>query len=145
VSDSSDPARRGLDAWRGLRALVMESHDHRKEACDALDLSFIRVKALRRLARAPMPMRDLAALLLTDAPYLTVIVDDLEARGLVERKVNPEDRRSKLVAVTAAGRRAAQRADEILDRPPPQLDSLSESELATLTRIITKLGEPGRA
>jgi DNA-binding MarR family transcriptional regulator len=129
--------------WPVIRTLVMENHDHRKEACEALGLSFIRIKALRRLARASMPMRELAQALLSDAPYITVIVDDLESRGLVERTVNPADRRSKLVGVTTAGRRAADRADAILNRPPDQLATLSEQELRMLDRIVAKLAGPG--
>ena len=58
-----------------------------------------------------MPMRDLGVALVTDAPYITVIVDDLEDRGLVTREANPGDRRSKLVHITAAGREVAQQAD----------------------------------
>jgi DNA-binding MarR family transcriptional regulator len=125
--------------WQQLRSLVMENHDHRREACDALDLSFIRVKALHHLARNPLPMRDLAAVLLSDAAYITLIVDDLEERGLVLRAVNPADRRSKLVTLTPAGRDAAERANAILDRPPPQLADLTDTELAVLTRVVGKL------
>ncbi len=132
----SDPA---AETWQLLRALVMENHDHRKEACDALGLSFIRIKALRRLSRQAMSMRDLAALLLTDAPYVTVIIDDLEQRGLVERTPNPLDRRSKLVGVTPAGRQAAGRAEAILNRPPVRMAELSEQDVADLQRIVRVL------
>jgi DNA-binding MarR family transcriptional regulator len=43
---------------------------------------------------------------------ITQIVDEVEARGLAERRRNPDDRRSYLVSLTAKGRRklaAAQR------------------------------------
>ena len=120
----------------------MDNHDHRKEVCDALEMSFVRVKALRQLARTPMSMGDLAAQLLTDAPYVTVIVDDLEGRGLVRRTANPSDRRSKLVEVTPAGRAAARRADAILDRPPPQWARLTPAERANLEQVVRKLSAP---
>ena len=50
-------------------------------------------------------MSDLAYEMSVDAPAATVIINDLEARGLVERKAHPENRRSKLVSATAEGRK----------------------------------------
>jgi DNA-binding MarR family transcriptional regulator len=64
-------------AWRAMRTLVFELNDRRAEVAAALGMSFVRAKALRRLARAPMTMRELAAELSIDAPYATLVVDDL--------------------------------------------------------------------
>ncbi|MCW2877976.1 MAG: hypothetical protein JWQ95_2076 [Sphaerisporangium sp.] len=125
--------------WHGLRTLVLDRYDRRKEVCDALDMSFIRAKALRRLATAPMTMRQLAAELSTDAPYTTLVVDDLVRRGLVVRDVHPDDRRQKIVTVTAGGAAAAARAEEILGEPPPPLLDLDAADLVTLDRIIAAL------
>ena len=86
-------------------------------------------------------MRDLGAALVTDAPYVTVIVDDLEARGLVERRANPADRRSKLVQITDAGRAVARTADEIQSTPPAVLSTLTDAELTTLDRLLRRLVE----
>ena len=113
-STDGDLARQ---AWRAMSALVLDQN--RKVAVsEALGLSFARVRALRRLAAEPQTLRALAEELLADPPYVTLIVDDLEERGLVQRKPHPEDRRAKLVHLTAAGRAAATRADAILDDPP---------------------------
>jgi DNA-binding MarR family transcriptional regulator len=142
-ADSARPSPDAVAIWRGLRALVVDEHDHRKEACDDLDLGFVRIKALHQLAVAPLSMRDLATVLLTDAPYATVIVDDLEARALVRRTVNPADRRSKLVELTAAGQDAARRSQDILNRPPDQLVELTDTELRNLQRVIRKLSRDG--
>lgn len=123
-------------AWRAMRVLVFELNDRRADITAALGLSFMRIKALRHLSRAPMSLRELAATLLIDAPYTTVIVDDLEQRGLVERRPDPDDRRRKSVAVTAAGRRIARTAQRMLDEPPKALERLSADDLATLDRIM---------
>ncbi|MFC4586263.1 MarR family winged helix-turn-helix transcriptional regulator [Sphaerisporangium corydalis] len=122
-----------------MRALVLDRYDRRKEVCDALDMSFIRVKALRYLVAAPLTMRQLAAKLATDAPYTTIVVDDLVRRGMVVRDVHPGDRRQKVVTVTPEGARAAGRAEEILGEPPPPLRDLDPTDLATLDRIIATL------
>ncbi|MEU8269541.1 MarR family transcriptional regulator [Sphaerisporangium sp. NPDC049002] len=135
---SHDP-QMATRVWHGMRALVLDRYDRRKEVCDALDMSFIRVKALRRLAVAPMTMRQLAAELSTDAPYTSLVVDDLVRRGLVVRDVHPDDRRQKVVTMTAEGEKAAVVADAILGEPPPPLLDLGPADLAALDRIITAL------
>ncbi|MFG2038034.1 MarR family winged helix-turn-helix transcriptional regulator [Dactylosporangium sp. NPDC048998] len=136
----SETAHQAGQVWRELLALVHERHDRRKEACEALDLSFVRIKALRRIAIEPTTMRELAAGLQTDAPYTTLVVDDLERRGLVLRAPHPADRRAKLVTATELGRAEAARAEEILTQPPPQMLALDPEELTTLARIVAKLG-----
>lgn len=126
-------------AWNAMRTLVLDRHDRRAQVAERLQLSFIRAKALLHLAGGPLTMRELAASIATDAPYTTVVVDDLERRGLVRRSPDPDDRRVKVVSLTAAGRRAAETAKRILDEPPALFGRLSKAELATLARILTAL------
>ncbi len=134
-----DPARR---AWQALSALVLDD-DRKALVSKTLGLSFARIRALRRLAAEPLTLRALATELLADPPYVTLIVDDLEERGLVERRPHPEDRRAKLVSLTSAGRDVARMADEILDEPPAALRELSPEDLDTLINVLEKLGPPG--
>jgi DNA-binding MarR family transcriptional regulator len=134
MTGSEEAAR----AWQAMRTLVLDN-DRRREVSDALGLSFIRAKALRRLAEGPATLRELAAALIVDAPYTTVMVDDLERRGLVVRTAHPTDRRAKLVTVTPEGAAAAALADQILGRPPEALLTLDPNDLAALSRIITTL------
>jgi len=133
---SDDLARQ---AWRAMSDLVL-AHDRKDAVADALGLSFARVRALRRLAPEPLTLRALAERLGADPPYVTLIVDDLEGRGLVKRTPHPDDRRSKLVQLTAAGRTAAARADAILDEPPPALRDVPAEDLAVLLRVLGNLG-----
>ena len=131
----ADIARR---AWRAMSDLVLD-HDRKGAVSEALDLSFARVRALRRLAPKPLTLRALADRLSADPPYVTLIVDDLEKRGLVQRTPHPQDRRAKLVQLTAAGRAAAARADEILDEPPAALAAAPAEDLAALMRVLERL------
>ncbi|NUR51901.1 MAG: winged helix-turn-helix transcriptional regulator, partial [Hamadaea sp.] len=48
----------------------------------------------------------LAAYLGIDRTVMTYLIDDLVTAGLVERQLNPADRRQRKVVATAAGRRA---------------------------------------
>ncbi|MFI1990386.1 MarR family winged helix-turn-helix transcriptional regulator [Actinoplanes sp. NPDC020271] len=125
-----------------MRALVTEQHDAKTRVCEALGMSFVRIKALALLATGPQTLRSMAAKLACDPPYATVITDDLESRGLVRRAPNPADGRSRLVTLTPAGHDAARRADQILGTPPPELLALPVEDLATLTRILTTVTLP---
>jgi DNA-binding MarR family transcriptional regulator len=131
----ADVARR---VWRAMSHIVLE-HDRKVAVSEALGLSFARVRALRRLATQPLTLRALAERLAADPPYVTLIVDDLEERGLVQRMPHPEDRRAKLVELTAAGRAAAARADAILDEPPAALRDVPAEDLADLLRVLERL------
>jgi DNA-binding MarR family transcriptional regulator len=125
--------------WGRMRTLVLERYDVKAAACAALGMSFVRVKALRRISSAPVTMRDLAAVLASDPPYVTLIVDDLARRGLVTRSPNPDDRRSRIVTATAAGNAAARRAEQILGEPPAELRAMDDADLATLDRLLARL------
>lgn len=126
-------------AWQAMRSLVLEQHDRRAEVCQALDMSFIKVKALYKLARGPLTMRELTDALATDKPYTTLVVDFLEDRGLVERSRHPDDRRSKIVTVTEKGAAEAAKANAILGAPPAPLQALPGADLAELDRILASL------
>jgi DNA-binding MarR family transcriptional regulator len=126
--------------------LVLDN-ERRREVSEHTGLSFGKMKALRRIAGRPMSMRELAGLLGMDPPNLTTVVDDLERAELVERQAHPTDRRVKLVVATPKGAALAQRAEEILGRPPAGLVDLPPDELETLVRILARVRqghEPGR-
>jgi DNA-binding MarR family transcriptional regulator len=131
----ADLARR---AWRAMSEIALD-HDRKVAVSEALGLSWVRVLALRRLAAQPHTLRALAERLAADPPYVTLIVDDLEERGLVQRMPHPEDRRAKLVELTPAGRAAAARADAILDEPPAALRDVPAEDLAALLRVLERL------
>ena len=130
-----DLARR---AWRAMSDVVLD-HDRKVAVSEALGLSWTRSLALRRLAAQPLTLRGLAERLAADPPYVTLMVDDLEERGLVKRKPHPDDGRAKLVELTTAGRAAAKRADAILDEPPAPLNDLPDEDLAALLRVLERL------
>jgi DNA-binding MarR family transcriptional regulator len=126
------------EVWLLMSDLVLDN-TRRREVSEALGISFARVRAIRRLARRPMSMGELAAALGTDPPNATVMVDDLESQGLVSRKPHPTDRRAKVVEATRKGKTLARRADAILSTPPPALSDLSADDLEALHRILASV------
>jgi DNA-binding MarR family transcriptional regulator len=138
---SGEPGGDAGRAWQALVSLVMESRDDwRRKVVEATGMPFSVYRALKRLRKAPRTLRELAGEMSIDAPAATVLVDDLVARGLVERQPHPTDRRAKLVSLTAAGRKLVAAAHRIDDPPPEALASLPEKDLAQLWRILEKLG-----
>jgi DNA-binding MarR family transcriptional regulator len=126
------------EVWLLMSDLVLD-HTRRREVSEALGMTFGRVRAIRTLAREPLSMGELAAALGIDRPNATVLVDDLEAQGIVRRRAHPTDRRAKLVEPTRRGKALARRADEILATPPAALAALDAAELATLRGILERV------
>jgi DNA-binding MarR family transcriptional regulator len=118
--------------------LVLDN-TRRQEISDAVGLPFARVRALKRIAKAPMTLGELAVAMSVDPPNCTAVVDDLEKRGLVERRPHPTDRRSKLVAITPAGAKLAKQAKRLFDRPPADLEALSAADLRSLADILARI------
>ena len=134
---SAPQVRSAREAWQAMAGLVLDNQ-RRREVSEQTGVSFGTMRALRRIAGRPMPMRELAGLLGMEPPNLTAVIDDLEHSGLVERHPHPTDRRIKLVVATPKGAALARRAEKILDRPPAGLLDLPADELETLVRILAR-------
>ena len=125
-------------AWRAMSELALD-RERKLQVAEALGLSWTRVLALRRLASGPQTQRELAERLGADQPYVTLMVDDLERYGLVQRRPHPNDRRAKLVELTATGRAAAARADAVLDEPPAALEGVPDADLEAVLRVLERI------
>jgi DNA-binding MarR family transcriptional regulator len=126
------------EVWLLMTDVVLEN-TRRREVSEALGMSFGRTRAIRRLARRPMSMRELADALGIDPPNATVVVANLEAQGLARRRPHPTDGRAKVVEATRKGKELARQADAILATPPPGLSTLSTEDLDTLRRILERV------
>jgi DNA-binding MarR family transcriptional regulator len=138
-TSKQDRERDADRAWGILVGLVMDTRgDWRRKVVETTGLPFSRTRALRRLVKAPLTMGALAEALTTDPPATTVIVNDLEERGLVRRDAHPDDRRTKIVSLTPEGKRVA-RAASPGESAPAAFDRLEDEDVATLLRIATRL------
>lgn len=83
----------------------------------------------------PPSMKTMAQRLFCNAPNLTFVTTQLTDRGLVERAVDPADRRSRLVTLTPEGLRVrAAVIDAALEASP--LAHLSKGDLSRLIEIL---------
>ncbi len=107
----------------------------------ARGLSMWAYVALSHLQRGPAPTQQaLAEQMGYDKTRLIDLLDNLAAAGLVERRPDPQDRRARIVAITAAGRaRHAAARDDIREMERELLDGLSDSEQRGLRTALARL------
>ena len=110
-----------------------------EEAAGEHTLTGPQARLLSLLSVEPLPMRKLAHKLKCEPSNVTGIVDRLEARGLVERRPDPADRRVKLAAATDEGLRVARELREGLHFAREPLAGLSEEERRTLRDLLHRM------
>ncbi|MBC7273507.1 MarR family winged helix-turn-helix transcriptional regulator [Streptomyces broussonetiae] len=124
-----------------IGSVVARYHDEYEEAAAEHALTGAQAKLLGLLSLDPLPMRKLAHKLKCEPSNVTGIVDRLESRGLVERRPDPNDRRVKLAAATAEGRRVARDLRESLSFAREPLAGLSEGERLALRDLLQRMLE----
>jgi MarR family transcriptional regulator, organic hydroperoxide resistance regulator len=134
------------EAWSLALQIVFSERPPRVPAvAQEFDLSPMGLKLLYMLEPGDEPpMSHLAETLFCDASNVTGLVDRLEARGLIERRDNPRDRRVKLIALTAEGVACRARIRERLHEPPAQIAALPRADQRTLRDILRRaIGQTG--
>lgn len=94
-----------------------------------------------RLLDQPRTMGEIAGFLHCDPSNVTGIVDGLEERGFAERRPSERDRRVKLIALTAEGRRLRSRLTREIEKPPEWLQGLSDPDQRTLRDLLERAAE----
>ena len=98
---------------------------------------------LNRLARSPgESQRALADALGMHAPRLVALIDDLEARGLVERGRDPRDRRNYAISLTDAGHQTMRKLSAVAQQHERALTAaLHEEERAQLASLLRRIAD----
>jgi DNA-binding MarR family transcriptional regulator len=83
---------------------------------------------------------ELAKIVGLDKTTMVVTLDELEAAGLAERRPSPGDRRVRVIAVTAAGKRKVREAEAVMDRVREDvLSGLESQEREVFLQALGKL------
>ena len=139
----ASPARVSVadQAWALLLQVGFELVSaHFAAAVAELDLAPAQARALHELdLDRPISMRELAERLKSDPSNVTGVIDRLEARGLVERRPDPTDRRIKGLALTPAGARLRKRLFARLYSAPPSVAALSEQDQGVLRDVLQRV------
>lgn len=94
------------------------------------------------LHKGPLPVNEIGRKVLLTSGSITVAVDRLETKGLVERRAHGTDRRARVVHLTSEGRKVITRiyGDHAEDMEQLASASLSSKERDTLIRLLKKIG-----
>ncbi|MFJ2769767.1 MarR family winged helix-turn-helix transcriptional regulator [Streptomyces sp. NPDC087300] len=152
MATSSSPERAESDASVDRRAdpltlevveligtVVARYYEEYEAAAGEHALTGAQARVLGLLSVEPMPMRRIAQKLKCEPSNITGIVDRLEARGLVERRPDPADRRVKLAAPTEEGVRVARGLRDSLDFAREPLAELSREERVSLRGLLRRM------
>ena len=94
------------------------------------------------LHKGPLPVNEIGKKVLLTSGSITVAVDRLEKKGLVERRAHGTDRRARIVHLTKEGRTMITRAyaDHAADMERLASASLTREERKTLIGLLKKIG-----
>lgn len=138
----SSATKLSLDTFvKLMRATESVSADvHRQITGSGLTISqFGTLEALFHLG--PLPQKTLAQKILKSPGNITMVIDNLEKRGLVARERNRDDRRSFIINLTEQGKKSI--SDSFPDhakRIDRRMSCLSPGEQRELGRLLKKLG-----
>jgi DNA-binding MarR family transcriptional regulator len=136
----------GAQAWQLMIEIFQSQRHHFERAAAEFDLTKQQAHALYALSQeGPRSMSELAETLACDASSVTGLIDRLEARGLVSRHSVPNDRRMRMLAVTAAGARLLQRYRMMVAHPPPAIAHLPEELQRGLRDVLTRVVDASRS
>jgi MarR family 2-MHQ and catechol resistance regulon transcriptional repressor len=94
------------------------------------------------LHKGPLPVNEIGKKVLLTSGSITVAVDRLENKGLVERRAHGTDRRARVVHLTKEGGKLIKRVyvDHAADMEKLASASLTRSERKTLISLLKKIG-----
>jgi DNA-binding MarR family transcriptional regulator len=121
-NDQPTAPRSGRDGGTSHRLGYLLKHVHLRyeqltsAALDPIGISPREWAALNCLdEQHSLSQREVADLLGIDRTRMVALVDELEAKGWVQRRPQPDDRRKNIVTLTSTGRGLLQRGSRIVD------------------------------
>jgi len=128
-----------LVLWKAARAVEAYA-EHSISDMEMCGSDFAVLEAL--LHKGPLPINEIGKKVLLTSGSITVAVDRLVSKGLVERRACGTDRRAKIVHLTKDGRKLIARlyAEHAEDMEQLASASLSRAERETLIRLLKKIG-----
>jgi MarR family 2-MHQ and catechol resistance regulon transcriptional repressor len=132
----------GVHLW----LILMKAHEAMRQHADrhirSLGIGFSDFLVLEALLhKGPTPVNEIGRKVHLTSGSITTAVDRLERKGMVERRNDPEDRRARVVHLTASGRKLISCAfadhERALERASGGLTAAERGQAAAL---LKKLG-----
>ena len=132
----------GTHSWLVLWKAFNAVRDYAARDIASLGLTLTDFGILEALLhKGPLGVNELGRKVSLTSGSITTAVDRLQARGLIERQSNNEDRRARTVHLTAAGRREIEAAFQRHSATMDELGAvLTDGEREDLVRLLKKLG-----
>jgi DNA-binding MarR family transcriptional regulator len=135
IADTADLAR--------VTRLSGHLERERAEICRMAGLKAAQFQVLAELrSRDPLAMSasDLARAVILTTGGMTPVLDQLADRGLINRQIDPEDRRARRITITEKGRSVINRAlDQQIARHRALNAALEAEEREQLSALLRKL------
>ena len=111
------------------------------EECKGFDITPVQYAALVGIRGNPgIDATGLSAIIAFDRSTLGSVIERLEAKGLVERKAGPTDRRIKLLYLTKAGAKELQHVEPYVSHAQSRMiEVLKPSDRKTLLVLMARL------
>ena len=124
-----------------LKHALLDLEQLHRGHLDPLGINVRELTVLQFLAgREPESQQQAAARLGVDRTTMVGLLDGLQAKGLLARRVDADDRRRNVVEVTAAGRRMLRKGMLASDAAERELlGALDEAEAAQLRTLLGRL------
>ena len=139
-----DPSCTAVAIWRLLGSLSHQFRAGFDQVLSEFGLSEPQAELVRVLAmESPLLQREAARRLRCDPSNITGLADQLESRGLVERRVQQGDRRLRPLALTAAGHDLWTGLLRRVGEPPEAITRLSEEDQLRLRDVLQQVADSG--
>jgi MarR family 2-MHQ and catechol resistance regulon transcriptional repressor len=132
----------GVHLW----LILMKAHEalrqHAERHIRSLGIGFSDFQALEALLhKGPLPVNEIGRRVMLTSGSITTAIDRLERKGMVERRTDSTDRRTRVVHLTAAGRKLISCAFADHQVAMEQAASgLTPEERGTAATLLKKLG-----
>jgi MarR family transcriptional regulator, 2-MHQ and catechol-resistance regulon repressor len=132
----------GVHVWLVLMKAHEALRQHAMRQIESLGIGFSDFAALEVLLhKGPTPVNEIGRLVRLTSGSITSAVDRLEQKGLVERRTDAADRRTRVVHLTEAGRKLISCAfadhEAAMERAAA---GLAPAERAQIIGLLKKLG-----
>jgi MarR family transcriptional regulator, 2-MHQ and catechol-resistance regulon repressor len=130
-----------LPALRGLVSAYQAFERYSAPDVKAMGLTTTQFDVIATLGnQPPMTCKELGEKTLVTKGTLTGVLERLEAKGILERKLNPEDARSQMIGLTVAGQSLFEKVFPVhLQHLARAFNKLDEQELVMIEKSLQSL------
>lgn len=141
VGKLAQPGLYQILGYQLAQATITSTQVFAQEVGTPFDLRPVEFTILTLVDENPgVSAKQLAQALAVTPPNITMWIERLEARRLVERERNPSDRRAQHIRTTAQGSKIARKAARLLvDAERTAISALSGGERAILIELLHKV------